>query len=532
MTTPTQPRREKAESYLFFLFLALIAGWRFGLAFQPVQDAVQYTVADDMFYYMKMAQNWIAGRGWSFDGITATNGFHPLYSLLCAGVMALKLSREAATHLLLALSAGFGVLASLLVSWTVRRISGSWFAGLLALVLYGLNPYVISQDMNGMETALYGLLLAGTIASYIRIRQDPGVRLGAWVGFGALLGMTLLARTESIFLPAAFLLDGHIHRKSLSRSRFMLSMAIAAALFSPWVVWNLARFGTFIQDSGASIPYYNLQKQMLQLGHPLTLADHARNWLQNTNDNLLVLLAMFPGIPVTLAKKYSFFFLVLPWLGLGVLAWRGWWRNLPAAVKQWPVLTAFPAMIFLYYSLVHGVSHWRYFYAILMLGMILVLAAIQPGPGFLKSRWRHAVLAVLALYTACASWLLILHWKNYPWQGTMVAAARWMEANLPPEARIGAFNGGIFGFWSGRQVVNLDGVVNHDMLAVMRGKQISLYLKQQGIGYLCDYHSAVEDYLEMFSDPGKKPALRPIHKMARNDGSGLQEDLVLYEIAW
>ena len=36
-------------------------------------------VADDAFYYLNIARNLAAGHGPTFDGSTATNGFHPLY---------------------------------------------------------------------------------------------------------------------------------------------------------------------------------------------------------------------------------------------------------------------------------------------------------------------------------------------------------------------------------------------------------------------------------------------------------------------
>src|SRR5262245_20657161 len=40
---------------------------------------------DDAFYYIQPASNIAAGNGPTFDGVNATNGYHPLYMLFLAG---------------------------------------------------------------------------------------------------------------------------------------------------------------------------------------------------------------------------------------------------------------------------------------------------------------------------------------------------------------------------------------------------------------------------------------------------------------
>ena len=65
-------------------------------------------------------------------------------------------------------------------------------------------------------------------------------------------------------------------------------------------------------------------------------------------------------------------------------------------------------------------------------------------------------------------------------------AARWLEANTPPEARIGSFNAGILGYFSDRTVVNLDGVVNEDAYRARRYGLTRPYVCEQEIRYLVD----------------------------------------------
>src|SRR5215204_7141448 len=44
---------------------------------------------DDAYYYFKVAQNISEGHGSTFDGINRTNGYHPLWMLICVPIFAL-----------------------------------------------------------------------------------------------------------------------------------------------------------------------------------------------------------------------------------------------------------------------------------------------------------------------------------------------------------------------------------------------------------------------------------------------------------
>ena len=44
---------------------------------------------DDAFYYFKVAQNITEGLGSTFDGINLTNGYHPLWMVICIPIFAL-----------------------------------------------------------------------------------------------------------------------------------------------------------------------------------------------------------------------------------------------------------------------------------------------------------------------------------------------------------------------------------------------------------------------------------------------------------
>ncbi len=65
-------------------------------------------------------------------------------------------------------------------------------------------------------------------------------------------------------------------------------------------------------------------------------------------------------------------------------------------------------------------------------------------------------------------------------------AALWIRDNLPPTAVIGAKNSGIYQYYSGHTVVNIDGKLNHEIVPVMERRELLPYLEQKGIEYLVD----------------------------------------------
>ncbi|HPD62550.1 MAG TPA: hypothetical protein PLP77_04035, partial [Anaerolineaceae bacterium] len=67
------------------IFLLGVSGSIY-VAFTPANSMMNWYSNDDAFYYYKVAQNVLSGHGFSFDGINLTNGFHPLWMVICLGV--------------------------------------------------------------------------------------------------------------------------------------------------------------------------------------------------------------------------------------------------------------------------------------------------------------------------------------------------------------------------------------------------------------------------------------------------------------
>jgi len=59
------------------------------VSFSKPDTLLNWYLTDDAFYYFKTAQNIAEGAGITFDGIAPTNGFHPLWMIICVPIFAL-----------------------------------------------------------------------------------------------------------------------------------------------------------------------------------------------------------------------------------------------------------------------------------------------------------------------------------------------------------------------------------------------------------------------------------------------------------
>src|SRR5260221_1846842 len=180
---------------------ALLAIATLSLALRPAASVFLIPLSEDGYYAMPTARNIATGHGITIDGVTATNGFQPLFTFLQAAMFRLAGGDDAlAIRLILALHWLFQVGAALLVG----RIAGDAVPGgrpglrrALSSLLYLSGTYLFLHHFNGLETG--GLLFLLALAW----RQVQRFRTASWgglAGLGLLLGLVVLARIDMAIL--------------------------------------------------------------------------------------------------------------------------------------------------------------------------------------------------------------------------------------------------------------------------------------------------------------------------------------------
>lgn len=159
-----------------------------------------------------------------------------------------------------------------------------------------------------------------------------------------------------------------------------------------------------------------------------------------------------------------------------------------------------------------GIFHYRQAWyllspgATLCLGLALALGALWPAQATGRAPLAAAALIGLLVVTQAPRAMRIERGGVYPWQIAYMEVGEGIIPTLGPQARVASFNAGMFGFFAteqgvGRQVVNLDGVVNGEVLAAMRQRRLLAYLRQRGITHVIDHERAIREAVE-----GAKPA--------------------------
>ena len=101
-------------------------------------------------------------------------------------------------------------------------------------------------------------------------------------------------------------------------------------------------------------------------------------------------------------------------------------------------------------------------------------------------KWVIACVLLLTLGLFYVGWSK--HLRNVlVHQRDSVAAAEWINTNLPKDAVVGTFNSGVETYFSERRIVNLDGLVNNKALQALRARDLMAYVKNERIEYLIDW---------------------------------------------
>ena len=120
---------------------------------------------DDAYYYFKVAQNIAEGHGSTFDGINLTNGYHPLWMLICIPIFALaKFDLILPLRVLLVVMSVFQAASAILIYRLVKNHLSNVVA-ILAASFWAFNLYIQSTVYkNGLETpaAIFTILLLVT----------------------------------------------------------------------------------------------------------------------------------------------------------------------------------------------------------------------------------------------------------------------------------------------------------------------------------------------------------------------------------
>lgn len=167
----------------------------------PHNFSMRWFLRDDAYYYFKVAQNISEGRGSTFDGINPTNGYHPLWVLVCVPIFALaRFDLILPLRVLLLVMAAFSVTTSILLFRLLKKPVGEPIAMLTAsywalnLTIHG----IITQ--LGLETGLLALSVLLLLRQMQKMDEKESLANRDFAKLALIALLVLFSRLDSIYL--------------------------------------------------------------------------------------------------------------------------------------------------------------------------------------------------------------------------------------------------------------------------------------------------------------------------------------------
>ncbi len=433
----------------------LAAFWIFSAPLRHPDVPRMVWFQDDLFYYLKVAANLVAGHGSTFDGLHRTNGYHPLYFAFITAFTRISPSFSFLSTCLCLLA----VAATLVSFLAIRAILRACVPGDIVLAevmsLLALIP-CLNTFYQGMETTLtlpLGLLL---LAWWLQALTRPTSASGALGGL--LAALTVLSRLDSGFLVLLLVAATLAARKRLppSTTLFLPFAAVFAVCLVPYFLLNRVLFGAWLPISG-------IAKQLRR--HHTPSAEVWRSVLHPTASQAALLLLSFTAILLFVRLR----------------------RSLTPPLQI--ILVAAVSFRWLHFLLLSFVSDWPlwgwYFYSVrfAVLAFFALAAIALSRTSLLRLHPAlHAALLPLAILL-----VFLQHWVRDPGMQNIYATAASLAtfSRTHPGRYAMGDRAGMVGYLLSNSVLQTEGLVT-DLAFINHIRQqddLQLTLRHEGVRY-------------------------------------------------
>ena len=224
------------KRFAWFEILLVVAVMSISLyaAFSDGQNfSWRWYTRDDAYYYFKVAQNISEGHGSTFDGINKTNGYHPLWMLICIPIFALaRFDLILPLRILFLLMSGLSVATAILLFRLIGRVFAPVIGALAALYWVFSVNVLVRFYKQGLETgiaAFFIVLFVYKLAEFERSWRERPVSSRDLFVLGTIGALVIFSRLDLVFLVA---MAGIWVVFRLSPVRYLLPLDIASVAFS------------------------------------------------------------------------------------------------------------------------------------------------------------------------------------------------------------------------------------------------------------------------------------------------------------
>ncbi len=433
------------------------SAWNYGVGF-PLDDA---------WIHQTYARNLALLGEWSFVPEQPSAGSTgPLWAALLAVGHALGLGPYIWTYALGWLSlAGLGMLGALVFEFFCPSRQ-KWHIWAGALLIF--EWHLVWAAASGMETILFSLFCMAVLLALLVAERRSALGKEFWFSLGALVGFSVWARPDGITLLGPVILylvlqhDGE-WRKTVRQ--FMMFSAGFGIIFIPYLFFN-------VRNAGAVWPntFYAKQAEYAILRSK----PYVQRWLDEA---------------------------ALPLIGVGAMLLPGFFYEFWQALRtrRWPIVAAglwTLGFLSIYaWRLPVTFQYGRYVIPVMPVYFVLGLSGLvkwaQPQSERLLARVVSRAWVLISLFTAIGFWWMgvRIYARDVEFiESEMVTVARWVAANTASDDLIAAHDIGALGYFGGRKIVDLAGLISPEVIPFIRDEsQLEAYLNQQSVDVLVTF---------------------------------------------
>lgn len=447
-----------------------------------IQSFPGYLPVDDSYICLGFARNvWEYGEFFSYNpGEISTGITSPLYAVLLAGVFGLVRDWHVAV---LVLGAITFVCALLLGQRLAYRVGGYW-AAVAFVCFFGFSGHMAFFALFGMEPMLYIMLSFAAFLAFFESRCFLA---------GLFSGLAMLCRPESLFILfvmlAALSWKGALCaiRKdwvgvtgTLSSAwRMCAGFAIPAL---PWMLRCRVVSGAFLCSTVAKKTYG------FSFAHVWSYwVSSMRMFFPSSLDNLLIQQAARPTfyvrfrecVPLTVVAAFA-----LPFIRKQVLAMAPFFF-IPVHLVITGVKNADCADSERYLCLNYALT---YLYLAVLVGVLVRVERGRALPVLRKvAAWCGLVVLASMLLADYSRHIDIYRLKARYFYNLDYKIGEWLAKNTPPETRVALFQAGGIKFFSGRYIIDGDGVTEHTIWPYLERRAFSEAMVDRGADFVAPF---------------------------------------------
>jgi len=409
---------------------------------------------DDAWIHQTYARNLAQLGQWAFiPGQPSAGSTSPLWSCLLSIGYIIKIQPLMWAYML----GGMSLLGIAIIGekWFQYHFPG-WFPW-MGLFLIG-EWHLVWAAVSGMETLLYSFLILSVFYLLFILKSR------SWI-IGILIGLTTWIRPDGVTLlgPAFFVIflsNDCLRARVGKASQCFLGFLVG---FLPYLYFNWRLAGSWWPNTFyAKQAEYAIYQQIPFLQRFLSLAS-----LPLIGAGALLL----PGFLYQLWSAIK----IRDWVSISAILWWAGYTGIYAA--RLPV------------TYQHGrylIPSMPVYYIMGFFGVAKIIQTIRISvvrQRILKMTWVLIIAGVWAGFygigaQAYAQDVAII-------QSEMVASAKWISVNTPPNALIAAHDIGALGYFGGRKILDLAGLMSPEVIPFIRDEvKLANYMDNQHVDYL------------------------------------------------